>query len=316
VPVEDSNSLVLVGTTEGVALVDLDAGASSWQPHPSSGKLHGSSGGGSSTKDNSLNVKGARDQSAGPAGEVFVRMNDGKCDPQGRFWIGSIARHGSGPGGDLKDGGAALYRLDNWASHPTPVVPHVTVSNGLAWSLDNKTMLVIDSPTCRVDAFDYDSGTGALSNRRLAVRVSEQYPPVPDGCCLDSTGMLWVACFGSGEVRCYDLNLDAGSSDEEASSTTTTNYEEANSSPDEAMNQAKLLATIKLPPDAGDQCTAVAFGGADLGTLFVTTAHEFWDESQKAACPLAGALFAVGPEELLAKMGRVVTGLQASAFRL
>jgi len=289
VPVGGNKSLVLVGTTNGVALVDLDVGVSSWQPHPSSGKLHGSSSA-VSLNSNSQKDDATEDQPPAPTDEVFVRMNDGKCDPQGRFWVGSIARHGSGPGGNLKDGGAALYRLDNWASNPTLVVPQITVSNGLAWSLDHKTMYVIDSPTCRVDAFDYDRDTGALSNRRLAARVSEQYPPVPDGCCLDSAGMLWVACFGSGEVRCYDLlNPDNG---------------------------AKLLATIKLPPEAGDQCTAVAFGGANLDTLFVTTAHEFWDESQKAACPLAGALFAVGPGELLAQIGRVVTGLPACAFKL
>jgi sugar lactone lactonase YvrE len=302
VPVEGSDSLVLVGSTDGVALVDLDKGASSWLPHPSSGSLHGSNG----RSSNSSSGSSSYDDAAKEGQEVFVRMNDGKCDPQGRFWVGSIARHGGGPGGDLFTGGAALYRLDGWAGTPFQVLGGLTVSNGLAWSLDGLTMYATDSPTGRVDALDFDGETGAVSNRRAAVRVSEAFPPVPDGCCLDSEGMLWVACFGAGEVRRYDLATD------EARPRLAT----AGDHGGDLWPGARLLATVQLPPDAGGQCTAVAFGGPKMDALFITTAHEFWDEAQQAACPLAGALFTVGRDELRAKLGRVVTGLPTRAFKL
>lgn len=306
-PVEGSASLVLVGTTDGVALVDLGQGAPSWQPHPSSGTLHGSGSGGSGSGDG---------KEKGQAQEVFVRMNDGKCDPQGRFWVGSIARRGGGPGGDLCAGGAALYRLDAWAAAPVRVLEGLTVSNGVAWSLDGATMFATDSPTGRVDALDFDAATGHVRHRRTAVRVADAYPPVPDGCCLDSEGMLWVACFGAGEVRRYDPTPPLVPADAPPrSSSSSSDAEEAgnNGAP---VPGARLLATVQLPPEAGTQCTAVAFGGDALDTLFVTTAHEFWGAPQRAACPLAGALFTVNRDELRAKLGRLVTGLPTCAFKL
>mmetsp|Transcript_5802 Transcript_5802/g.13423 ORF Transcript_5802/g.13423 Transcript_5802/m.13423 type:complete len:340 (-) Transcript_5802:201-1220(-) len=258
VPVEGSNSRVVVGTTDGIALLDLDQGVlASWEPHPSSGKLHGE----------------------------FVRMNDGKCDPQGRLWIGSISRVGPG-GADLAPGGASLYRLDGWATEPARVLGGITVSNGLAWTADGKTMLYTDSPTFGVDSFDFDPSSGDISNRRRAVTCAEGFPPVPDGCCLDSEGKLWVACFGAGEVRRYD------------------------------PNSSELLAVVKLPEAAGPECTAVAFGGPDLADLYITSAHEFWGEEKLAEMPLAGGLFRVPAELLSTVTGSCVSGVRANAFNV
>ena len=127
-----SENRVIVGTTEGVALVDLDTGT--FTPHPSNGSYL----------------------------KKFERMNDGKCDPQGRLWLGSIARVGAG-GADLAPGASALYVLDGWSATPTKVLEGVTVSNGIAWAADGKTMYYTDSPTFGVDAFDFDGSACALS---------------------------------------------------------------------------------------------------------------------------------------------------------
>ncbi|MGI8446762.1 MAG: SMP-30/gluconolactonase/LRE family protein [Streptosporangiaceae bacterium] len=129
-----------------------------------------------------------------------VRMNDGGCDPDGRFYCGSMA-YASGPGR------GSLYRLDTGGSSRV-VLGGVTVSNGLAWSPDGSTAYYVDSATRRVDAFDYDPERG-LSGRRPAVKVD---PPagIPDGLTVDDEGHLWVALHGGGAVHRYraDGRLD------------------------------------------------------------------------------------------------------------
>jgi sugar lactone lactonase YvrE len=116
-----------------------------------------------------------------------TRFNDGKCDPQGRFWAGTM---------DLgeKDPIGALYRIDpDGSSHV--MVEGVAISNGLAWSTDSRTLYYIDSPTRIVRAFDFDPDSGAVSNPRVAIRFSPE-DGFPDGMTTDSEGMLWVAEWG------------------------------------------------------------------------------------------------------------------------
>ena len=122
------------------------------------------------------------------------RMNDGKCDRHGRFWAGTMA-------GDARPGAGALYRLDPDLS-VTKVLDGVTVSNGLAWSLDDRTMYYIDTPTQRVDAFDYDLASGTIENRRPLIEIPEEAGS-PDGMTIDAEGFLWVALFGGRAVRRY-----------------------------------------------------------------------------------------------------------------
>jgi len=185
---------------------------------------------------------------------AVVRFNDGKCDPAGRFWAGTLAlRKGPKPLG-------RLYRLDTNGIVQV-MLRDVGNSNGIAWSLDRRTLYYIDTPLQRVDAFDYDDATGAIANRRTVIAI----PPDlgrPDGSTLDSAGMLWIAMWdGWGVTR---WNPQTGD----------------------------LLQTIHLPVA---RVTSCAFGGPDLATLYVTSARNGLTEEQLAAQPLAGGLFKVTP---------------------
>ena len=126
------------------------------------------------------------------APEPGTGMNDGKCDPAGRFWAGTKDTGGHGPVG-------ALYRLDT-EKQLTRVVTGVTISNGLGWSPDARTMYYIDSATYRIDAFDYDVTSGAVSNRRPHVEIPRPWG-LPDGMTVDEEGFLWVAFWGGSAVR-------------------------------------------------------------------------------------------------------------------
>jgi sugar lactone lactonase YvrE len=126
------------------------------------------------------------------------RMNDGKADPQGRFWAGTMAL-------DESPGAGALYRLDPDGSVER-ILTGVGLSNGLDWSADGATLYFVDSLTGRVDAFDFDAGAGRLGNRRPLVEVEGG---TPDGLTLDADGFLWVALWGGGCVRRYSPEGDA-----------------------------------------------------------------------------------------------------------
>ena len=121
-----------------------------------------------------------------------LRMNDGGCDPDGRFYCGSMA--------DARPGGGALYRLDPDGSVRT-VLEHVTISNGLEWSPDGSHAYYVDTLTRRVDVFDYDRDAG-LHARRSFARIPESMG-VPDGLTVDREGGVWIAIFGGGAVRRY-----------------------------------------------------------------------------------------------------------------
>src|SRR5699024_49293 len=115
------------------------------------------------------------------------RFNDGKCDPAGRFWAGTMAMNNS-------ENGGSLYRIDT--NHKvTPMIRQVRMSNGLAWSPNNKTMYYIDTPTKQIDAFDFNPDTGEIKNKRTVVTIPES-EGVPDGMTIDEEGNLWVAQWG------------------------------------------------------------------------------------------------------------------------
>ena len=117
------------------------------------------------------------------------RMNDGKADPAGRFWAGTMAL-------DMRAGACALYRLD--AERNVELMVHgVSISNGLGWSPDGRLMYYIDSPQGRVDVFDFDATSGSIANRRPFAQVKGGDP---DGLAVDAVGGLWVAIWGGGKV--------------------------------------------------------------------------------------------------------------------
>jgi sugar lactone lactonase YvrE len=125
--------------------------------------------------------------------DTGIRMNDGGCDPDGRFYCGSMAY-------DKTPGAAALYRLDPDGSSRVVVEP-VTISNGLEWSPDGSRAYYNDTDTHRVDVFDYDRD-GGLVNRR-AFAVVPDGDGRPDGLTVDAEGGVWVALNHSGTVRRY-----------------------------------------------------------------------------------------------------------------
>ena len=184
------------------------------------------------------------------AGDRDVRMNDGACDAHGRFWAGTMAY-------DESPGAGTLYRLELDGSCTT-VLRGLTISNGIGWSPDGATMFLADSGTGRVDAFDFDAGSGDISRRRTIIAIEE--PGVaPDGLTVDEDGGIWVALWGGGAVRRYR--------------------------PDGA-----LLTAVPLPVDRPTSC---AFGGRDRSTLFVTTARHGLDDAALSRQPHAGRVFRI-----------------------
>ena len=159
-----------------------------------------------------------------------TRFNDGKCDPVGRYWVGTM---------DLKEKEpiGSLFVLDKNLNF-RKVLDNVTISNGLAWSLDEKKFYYIDSPTKKVFVFDYDAEKGEIKNRRTLIDLSS-YPGVPDGMTIDSEGMLWVALWGGGRVL--------------------------------RVTEGRVLQEIRVP---ASHVTSVTFGDSDLRTLYITTAND------------------------------------------
>ncbi len=134
------------------------------------------------------------------ADQPGLRANDGKCDPSGRFWLGSM---------DLKcrQGAGAFYRLEIDGSLEQKL-DDVSISNGLAWSADHETLYYIDTPTGQVDAFDFDLAKGEISNRRTAFKIPEGAGS-PDGMTIDANGNLWIAMFFGSAVLCFDPKTGA-----------------------------------------------------------------------------------------------------------
>jgi sugar lactone lactonase YvrE len=188
----------------------------------------------------------------GPAIDAAtVRFNDGKPDPWGGFWAGTMQID------EGRDGLGRLYRLSPDGSVGV-LLTGVSLSNGLDWADDRQTFYYVDSPSGGIDVFDTDPQTGALSNRRRFADITDG---LPDGLTLDAEGGIWIAIWGTGEVRRFrpDGTLDA---------------------------------IVHVP---ASQVSSVAFGGADLATLYITTAREDYTPAQRRAEPHAGDIFRCVP---------------------
>jgi sugar lactone lactonase YvrE len=181
------------------------------------------------------------------------RMNDGKCDRLGRFWAGTMEEIEQHPVG-------ALYCLDRDRS-VSKVVPGVITSNGIAWSPDDRLMYHVDSPARRVQVFDFDLGSGKVSNGRTFLSFPVDWG-FPDGMTGDADGGIWLAFWGGWRLRHFD-------------------------------SAGNLTGTIELPVSQVTSCT---FGGDDQRDLFITSARRGLDEAQLQREPLAGAIFHARPE--------------------
>jgi sugar lactone lactonase YvrE len=157
---------------------------------------------------------------------------------------------------DETPGRGALYRLDlDGSVHE--VFGNVTISNGIAWTADGTQVYYIDTPTHRVDVFDFDGDAGRFHNRRPFVEVPADQG-LPDGMALDTEGGVWVALYGGGAVHRYG--------------------------PD-----GQLDSVVELP---ASRVTACAFAGEALDELFITTSREGLAAGEQ---PAAGALFRCRP---------------------
>lgn len=123
------------------------------------------------------------------------RFNDGKCDPAGRFWAGTMSTEGKSQAG-------ALYRL-NADGSVHKMIDNVGTSNGIVWSLDHTKMYYIDTPTRKVMAWDYNNETGEISNPKTAIEVPQKMG-YPDGMTIDADGNVWIALWGGSAVGCWN----------------------------------------------------------------------------------------------------------------
>ena len=129
-----------------------------------------------------------------------LRFNDGKCDPSGRFWVGSMDRK-------EKNKLGSLY---SWNSIEGLVNREqgVTVSNGMGWSPDDSLFYYIDSPTREVSVYDFDLSTGSINNKRRFISFSEE-DGFPDGMTIDNEGRLWIAFWGGSKIMCVNPDSKA-----------------------------------------------------------------------------------------------------------
>ena len=189
------------------------------------------------------------------------RFNDGKCDPQGRFWAGSLYEPRDQALG-------VLYMLDAQGLHER--MDGVTTANGLAWSPDGRTAYWADTAAHQIRAFDFDPASGQLSGGRVFHQTvpkpagwvwgsATPYGGRPDGAAVDAEGCYWSAQYEGQRL----LRLSPA---------------------------GEVLAEVPVPA----MCpTMPCFGGPDLRTLLVTTARHGRSAAELAQYPDAGCVFAL-----------------------
>ncbi len=157
------------------------------------------------------------------------RYNDGKLDLCGRLFVGTIGFN------KRMENNCALYRIDSDNSYKT-MVDGVTVSNGLGWTKDGKTMFYIDTPTHEVWKYDFDVTLGEMSNKTVFCKIDDG---APDGMCVDIDDTIWVAHWGGGKISHWDTKT------------------------------GERIGEIQLPLTNVSSCCV---GGENMDTLFITTA--------------------------------------------
>lgn len=178
------------------------------------------------------------------------RLNDAKIGPGGSIWVGSMRMDASKPGG-------ALYRVDSSTSW-TRQESGLTVSNGLAWSPDNATFYFVDTVPGLIYAYDYISGSGKISNRRIFAKIPAD-DGRPDGISVDSDGGLWVALWDGWKIRRYTAD-------------------------------GVLDFDIEMPVP---RPTSLCFGGKDNNVIYITSARTRLPAATLSGAPLSGGIFAL-----------------------
>ncbi|WP_316568725.1 SMP-30/gluconolactonase/LRE family protein [Neobacillus sp. YIM B06451] len=181
------------------------------------------------------------------------RFNDGKCDPAGRFWAGTMDNNGSEKNG-------SLYCLEPSLSFKKKL-EGLGISNGLAWSPDNRYLYFIDTPTGKVVRYNYKLETGEINEPKEVVTIPDG-EGFPDGMTIDEEGFIWIAHWAGGKVSRW--NPETGEKVEE----------------------------IRVPAVNVTSCT---FGGQDFSELYITTARNGMSDEELERFPHAGGVFKVKP---------------------
>lgn len=213
----------LLGTEAGLVLLDWESGAVTPFADPASGLSR-------------------------------MRFNDGKADARGRFWTSLMHI-------DAREGTGSLWSIDV-DGRPTPHLDGLTIPNGMAWTAGGSRFFFIDTPTRRIDRFDFDPDSGTLHNRETAFDFSGEKGD-PDGMCVDAEDCLWVAMWGGAQV----IRVDP--------------------------QRGKVLRRIPVPVS---QPTSCCFGGPSMSTLFITSARIGLSPKQLRDEPKAGSLFSLETE--------------------
>ncbi|HEX8546394.1 MAG TPA: SMP-30/gluconolactonase/LRE family protein [Cytophagaceae bacterium] len=179
----------------------------------------------------------------------FNRTNDGSIDPLGRLWIGTMAL-------DCKPGAGSLYCISKEGT-PVQGIKETTISNGMVWTKDRKTLYYIDSATYTVKEYQFEIATGQITYLKDVIKVPESLG-MPDGMCQDTDGMLWIGVWGGNGVYCYNpLN-------------------------------GQLIAKVDVP---APQITSCTFGGLNNDQLFITTARTGLSDEDLKKYPMSGGVF-------------------------
>ncbi len=179
---------------------------------------------------------------------AIIRFNDGRCDRQGRFWAGTMYE-------PRTQKGATLFRLNpdySFSAHGNPV----TVSNGIALSLDDQYFYFADTPEHTVYRYRFDAQSGNLSEPTEFLKFPDGGGR-PDGATIDSAGNYWIALFNGSAVECYSPS-------------------------------GQLLHRVAMPTK---NITCITFGGPDLCTAYITTAKIRLSDDELKAQPHAGGVF-------------------------
>ncbi|MEO6948623.1 MAG: SMP-30/gluconolactonase/LRE family protein [Ginsengibacter sp.] len=178
-----------------------------------------------------------------------TRCNDGASDTLGRLWIGTMHL-------EHKHEAGSLYCIDN-SLKVHKKLDNTTISNGIAWSLDNKRLYFIDSPTQVVQSFIFEEKTAEINFEKNVISIPKEMGS-PDGMAIDEEGMLWIAHWGGfGIYRWNPRNGD-------------------------------LLQKIEVPVPQVSSC---AFVGENLDYLMITTARENMKEEELEKYPDSGNVF-------------------------
>ena len=180
-----------------------------------------------------------------------TRLNDGRCDRQGRFVFGMFNQDAP-----PKTPVGSFYRLNLDLTLERLPLGKAAIANSICFSPDGRRMYFADSVTKEIRVCDYNPCSGEIGQSRTFVPAAAA-PGEPDGACIDADGCLWTTRWGAGQVMRF--------------------------APDGRLDRVLELAA--------PQPSCPAFGGPDLSTLYVTSAHLGMTENDRAAAPLSGALF-------------------------